>query len=102
MLTPLLTLLEINELLETLGILRLAIMGIELQGAIKACVGERLEYSEIVLQVSLIAITRQVIILDIGAHENLPLLGAVALIVVVAGALFAVKHNLGAKHSGPE
>jgi uncharacterized membrane protein (DUF373 family) len=89
--TPPIVLLEIEELLEIFGFFLLVLIGVELLETIKAYLVEQVIHVEIVLEVSLIAIARKVIILDLEKYSELTLIGIAALILAIAAAVYAVK-----------
>ena len=89
--TPPVVLLEIEELLEIFGFFLLVLIGVELLETIKAYLVEQVIHVEIVLEVSLIAIARKVIILDLEKYSELTLIGMAALILAIAAAVYAVK-----------
>ena len=89
--TPPVVLLEIEELLEIFGFFLLVLIGVELLETIKAYLVHQVIHVEIVLEVSLIAIARKVIILDLEKYSELTLIGMAALILAIAVAVYAVK-----------
>ena len=89
--TPPVVLLEIEELLEIFGFFLLVLIGVELLETIKAYLIEQVIHVEIVLEVSLIAIARKVIILDLEKYSELTLIGMASLILAIAVAVYAVK-----------
>jgi len=89
--TPPIVLLEIEELLEIFGFFLLVLIGVELLETIKAYLVEQVIHVEIVLEVSLIAIARKVIILDLEKYSELTLVGMAALILAIAAAVYSVK-----------
>ena len=91
--TPPVVLLEIEELLEIFGFFLLVLIGVELLETIKAYLIEQVIHVEIVLEVSLIAIARKVIILDLEKYSELTLIGMASLILAIAVAVYAVKRH---------
>ncbi len=84
--------LEIDELLDIFGFFLLTLIGVELLETIKAYFDERVVHVEIVLEVTMIAVARKVITLDIKEIRGLSLVGIAAIIAALAIAFHFVKH----------
>lgn len=84
--------LEIDELLDIFGFFLLTLIGVELLETIKAYFDERVVHVEIVLEVTMIAVARKVITLDIKEIHGLTLVGIAAIIAALAIAFHFVKH----------
>jgi len=91
--TPPYMMLEINQLLELFGVFLLVLIGFELLDTIRAYLVEKVIHMEIVLEVSLLALARKVIILDLEKYDGASVLALAALILAVAAAFFAVKRR---------
>ena len=91
--TPPYMMLEINQLLELFGVFLLVLIGFELLDTIRAYLVEKVIHMEIVLEVSLLALARKVIILDLEKYDGATVLALAALILAVAAAFFAVKRR---------
>lgn len=91
--TPPYFILEIDQLLELFGVFLLVLIGFELLDTIKAYLEEKVIHMEIVLEVSLLALARKVIILDFEEYGGVEVLALAALILAVAAAFFAVKRR---------
>ena len=81
MITPPLFILEINELLEILGLFLLVLMGIELLETMTAYLAEGVIHVEVVTTVAMIALTRKVIVLEAKDYPGLTLLGIGVIII---------------------
>ena len=88
--TPPLFLLDINGLLETLGLFLLVLIGVELLDSIRTYITENVIRGEVVLMVALIAIARKVIILDIKKVPSLSLIGIATIIIALGVAYYLV------------
>ncbi len=86
--------LEIDELLDILGLFLLVLLGIELVSTLKAYLTENEIHREVVFAVALIAIGRKVIILDVKEISSLSLLGIAAMIISLFIGYFLVKRSL--------
>jgi len=91
--TPPYMMLEVNQLLELFGVFLLVLIGFELLDTIRAYLVEKVIHMEIVLEVSLLALARKVIILDLEKYDGATVLALAALILAVAAAFFAVKRR---------
>lgn len=83
--------LEIEELLDIFGFFLLTLIGVELLETIKAYFDERVVHVEIVLEVTMIAVARKVITLEIKELHGLTLVGIAAIIAALAIAFHFVK-----------
>ena len=89
--TPPVFLLEINELLEIFGLFLLVLVGVELLDTIKTYLAERTIHVEVVLMVAMIAVARNIIILDKNDVSPVALLGIGAIIVALAVGYYLLK-----------
>ncbi len=89
--TPPIIFLEINQFLEIFGFFLLILIGIELLETLKTYLLEKVIHIEIVLEVTLIALARGVIVLDLNKYDSGAILAYAALIIAVAVAFFAIK-----------
>ena len=85
--TPPVLLLDINGLLETLGLFLLVLIGVELLDTIRTYISEGVVHGEVVIMVALIALARKVIILDIKKIPSLSLIG-IGFIILALGAAY--------------
>ncbi len=93
-LTPPFFILDINELLDIFGLFMLVIIGIELLETImKTYLMEAVNHIEVVLSVSIIAISRKVIILDIKEVPSISLIGIGIIIISLLGGYFLLKRS---------
>jgi len=90
-LTPPVVLLEIDELLDLFGFFLLVLIGLELLETIRSYLVEHVVHAEVVVEVTLIAIARKVIILDVKELPSLTLVGIAAIIATLAGAYYVIK-----------
>jgi len=91
MITPPLFILEINELLEILGLFLLVLMGIELLETMTAYLAEGVIHVEVVTTVAMIALTRKVIVLEAKDYPGLTLLGIGVIIIALAATYYLVR-----------
>jgi uncharacterized membrane protein (DUF373 family) len=91
--TPPNYLLDINELLEVFGFFMLILIGVELLETIRAYLNEHEVHVEIVLEVSLIAVARKVVIIDVKEYSPETLLAIAAIVVSLAGAYYLQKRS---------
>jgi len=90
--TPLILILEIDELLEIFGLFMLVLIGIELLDTIaKTYMAESVDHAQIVMAVAIIAIARKVIILDVKELSGLALVGIAAIILALSIGYYLIK-----------
>ncbi|MFZ0004955.1 MAG: phosphate-starvation-inducible PsiE family protein [Methanoregula sp.] len=89
-------LLENNELLGLFGYFLLVLIGVELLATVAAYVNEKVIRVEVVILIAIIAIARNVILLDPTAMEPLNMFGISAIIFALcSGYFFLKKAGLG-------
>jgi uncharacterized membrane protein (DUF373 family) len=89
-------LLENNELLSLFGYFLLVLIGVELLATVAAYVNEKVIRVEVVILIAIIAIARNVILLDPTAMEPLNMFGIAAIIFALcSGYFFLKKAGLG-------
>lgn len=88
---PPLFLLENHEMVATLGVFLLVLIGVELLDTILAYFRENTIHVEIVVLLALIAISRKVILLDPTDTNPLELFGIGIIVIGLAGSYFLVK-----------
>ncbi|MGA2105008.1 phosphate-starvation-inducible PsiE family protein [Methanoregula sp.] len=89
-------LLENNELLSLFGYFLLVLIGVELLATVAAYVNEKVIRVEVVILIAIIAIVRNVILLDPTAMEPLNMFGIAAIIFALcSGYFFLKKGGLG-------
>lgn len=89
--SPPIIILEIGELLELFGLFLLVLIGIELLETLKAYIVDHVIRVHVVFSVSLIAVARKVIILDIEKIPSLKLVGIAAIIIALSFGYFFIK-----------
>jgi uncharacterized membrane protein (DUF373 family) len=87
-------LLDITELLEVFGLFLLVLIGIELLETIKTYLSENIIRVEVVFLVSIIAIARKVIIMEIGAEESLKLIGIASIVLALSIGYYLFKKTM--------
>ena len=92
-LSPPYMLLEIRELLDIFGYFLLILIGIELLETFWIYLQESAINVQVVLLVAMIAISRKVIILEVGEIQSLSLIGIGFIIVSLAAAYYLVKKS---------
>jgi uncharacterized membrane protein (DUF373 family) len=94
MIDPPFVLVSVEQLLEIFGLLMLVIIGIELLETImKTYITQGQPHYEVVLAVSIIAIARKVIILDIKKLEPLTLIGIASIIIALTIGFYFMKRS---------
>ncbi len=89
-------LLENNELLSLFGYFLLVLIGVECLATVAAYVNEKVIRVEVVILIAIIAIVRNVILLDPTAMEPLNMFGIAAIIFALcSGYFFLKKGGLG-------
>ena len=92
--TPPVFLLDINELLDIFGLFMLVIIGIELLETImKTYLTEGVDHVQVVMAVSIIAIARKVIILDVKELSSLTVIGIGVIIFALSAGYYLVRRN---------
>ena len=92
--TPLL--LENHELLDIFGYFLLVLIGVELLATISAYIDERVIHVEIVIVIAIIAVAREVILLEPGTANPLNMFGTAAIIFALcSGYYFLRKAGIG-------
>ncbi|MBA3900321.1 MAG: phosphate-starvation-inducible PsiE family protein [Bacteroidetes bacterium] len=86
--------LEIDQLLEIFGLFLLVLIGIELLETIKTYLSENVIRVEVVFLVAIIAISRKVIIMEIGTQESLKLVGIASIILALSVGYYLFKKSL--------
>jgi uncharacterized membrane protein (DUF373 family) len=84
-------LLENNELLGLFGYFLLVLIGVELLATVAAYVNEKVIRVEVVILIAIIAIVRNVILLDPTAMEPLNMFGIAAIIFTLCSGYFFLK-----------
>ncbi|CAG0977776.1 hypothetical protein ANRL3_01925 [Anaerolineae bacterium] len=86
---------EVEELLDILGLFLLVLIGIELLDTIRAYLTEHVVHEEVILVAALIAVARKVIVLDVKNTDPLVIFGIAAIILAVSAAYWIVKRMHG-------
>lgn len=84
-------LLDINSLMEIFGFFLIVLIGFELFETVKLYLKENIFHGEVILMVSLIAISRKVIILDYSNENPLTILAIAALVISVSVGYYLIK-----------
>ena len=84
-------LLDINSLMEIFGFFLIVLIGFELFETVKLYLKEIIFHGEVILMVSLIAISRKVIILDYSNENPLTILAIAALVISVSVGYYLIK-----------
>nr|BFD60228.1 phosphate-starvation-inducible PsiE family protein [Bdellovibrio sp. CKG001]BFD66204.1 phosphate-starvation-inducible PsiE family protein [Bdellovibrio sp. HAGR004] len=91
--TPPIILLDVNELLDIFSMFLLVLIGIELVETLKLYLHQSSARAEVVILVTLIALSRKVITLDFKETPALTLVGIAALIVALGAAYYIIKKS---------
>ncbi len=83
--------LSVDQLLNLFGFVLLVLIGVELVESVQLFLTDAHVHVEFVILIALIAISRKIIILDLGGTSALTLVGIAALVVALAGAYYLVK-----------
>ncbi|MFO8129154.1 MAG: phosphate-starvation-inducible PsiE family protein [Bacteroidales bacterium] len=86
-------LLDINSLMEIFGFFLIVLIGFELFETVKLYLKENVFHGEVILMVSLIAISRKIIILDYSNENPLTVLAIAALILSVSAGYYLIKKS---------
>lgn len=88
-------LIDINGLMEIFGFFLIVLIGFELFETVKLYIKENVFHGEVILLVSLIAVSRKVIVLDYSNEEPLLIFAIASLVVSVSVGYYLVKktHN---------
>jgi uncharacterized membrane protein (DUF373 family) len=89
--SPPIGVLDVKEILELLGFFLMVLIAIEMIYVVRLFVEHRHLDVQAVLLVSLIAVARKVIVLDLEKYEAMHMLGIAALLLALAGALFLLR-----------
>ncbi len=89
-------LIDINGLMEIFGFFLIVLIGFELFETVKLYLKENVFHGEVILLVSLIAVSRKVIVLDYTDEEPMLIFAIAALVVSVSVGYYLVKKT----HSG--
>jgi len=93
-LTPPLFLLEIREILEIFGLFLLVLVGLELLETIRIYLKEHVIRLQVVFEIALITVVRDVIILDLKKLSGVSLLGIGGLIITLAVGYYLIHKTL--------
>lgn len=92
---------EIDEILDLLGMFLLILVAIELLDTIKAYLDENVVHVEVVLEAAMIAVARKIIILNTKEISSLTIIGIGVLLVALSAGYYVVKSQHSALgHSG--
>jgi len=88
------TFVDINGLMEIFGFFLIVLIGFELFETVKLYLKEDVFHGEVILLVSLIAISRKVIVLEYTKEDPMTLFGMAALIVAISFGYYLIKKTL--------
>jgi uncharacterized membrane protein (DUF373 family) len=93
--------LTVTELLDVFGAFLIVLIGLELLDTVKTYAKEHRVHAEAVLLVSLIAVLRKLITLDLKTEPSASVLAVAGLVAALAGAYWLMRKSVrGAEHSG--
>lgn len=84
---------DLNQLMELLGVFMLVLIGIELLDTIKVYLKEKVMHVEVVVLVAIIAVARKVVVLKIEDIDGLKIIGVAFIIVALAVAYYLIKKS---------
>ncbi len=84
---------DLNHLMELLGVFMLVLIGIELLDTIKVYLKEKVMHVEVVVLVAIIAVARKVVVLKIEDIDGLKIIGVAFIIVALAVAYYLIKKS---------
>ena len=84
---------DLNQLMELLGVFMLVLIGIELLDTIKVYLKEKVMHVEVVVLVAIIAVARKVVVLKIEDIDGLKIIGVAFIIVSLAVAYYLIKKS---------
>ena len=85
---------DINGLMEIFGFFLIVLIGFELFETVKLYLKEDVFHGEVILLVSLIAISRKVIVLEYTKEDPMTLFGMAALIIAISFGYYLIKKTL--------
>jgi len=85
---PPILLMDVGKLLDTLGLLLLVLISLELLETLRAYLEERMIHVEVVFAAAMMALARKVIILDVKELPSMTLLGIAAIIIALSGGYY--------------
>ena len=83
--------LEIDELFRIFGFFFIILIGFELIETVEMYFKDNIIHAEVVLLVSVIAVSRKVILLDLDKYNPLAIIGLGAIIIAIGGCYFLIK-----------
>lgn len=83
--------LDVEDTFEIFGFLLLVVVGLELLSTLKSYLLSRVFYTEVVIEVALIAVAQKIIVMDLSRTEGLTLLGLAGLFGALVGAYWVVR-----------
>lgn len=86
-------LLAVEELIDLFGLFLLVLIGLELLEIIRSYAMDNVVHIRVVLTVAMIAISRKVIILDVGELAPTSMLGIAAIILALSAAHYALRND---------
>jgi len=86
-------LISLNELYEIFGLFFNVLIGFELFETVKMYLKDNVIHAELILLVSLIAVSRKVILLDYQSMDAMSIIGVAILIGTITGGYFLLKKS---------
>lgn len=83
--------LEIDELFRIFGFFFIILIGFELIETVEMYFKDNIIHAEVVLLVSVIAVSRKVILLDLDKYNPLAIIGLGAIIIAIGGCYYLIK-----------
>lgn len=85
---------DVNGLIDIFGFFLIVLIGLELFETVKLYLKENVFHGEVILLVSLIAVSRKVIVLDYTKEDPLTIVAIAALIAAISFGYFLIKKTL--------
>jgi uncharacterized membrane protein (DUF373 family) len=83
--------LDVEDTFELFGFLLLIVVGLELLSTLKSYLLSRVFYTEVVIEVALIAVAQKIIVMDLSRADGFTLLGLAGLFGALVGAFWVVR-----------
>ena len=88
LMTPPVLLADVGQLLDTLGLFLLVLIGLELLETLKAYLKERTIHVEVVFAAAMMAVARKIIVLDVKELSGATLLGIASLVIALTSGYY--------------
>lgn len=91
--SPPILILDVDELLDLLGLFLLIMVAIELFETLRTYLQKKEIHTEMIILVALVALARKIVVLDVKAVQDDSLIGIAAMIIALAIAYYAIRRT---------